>query len=992
MFNFAKLQNHIIMKKILFLAAVAAVLFSCGHKPVEPVDFVDPFIGTGFHGHTYPGATTPFGAIQLSPDNYRGVWDACSGYHYDRDSIIGFSHTHLSGTGCADLADVLFHPGNHDVDLSREGDIYEHLKFSHKDEEAEPGYYKVYFRDERLLAELTATAHTGWHRYTFAKGQPHIIVIDLHHSITTDEKFHEVEIKQTGENEVVGMTKTSAWTPNQYVYFVAQFSAPIEKIKYVDDHRFVEKPEDCTSDNRQAVLYFAEGQGPIVAKVGLSPVSYDSAMDNLDMEGAPYSFNFDVIREEARREWAGLLANVKVEGGTKAQKRTFYTALYHTSVVPNVNSDVNGYFRRHNNELNRARFGRYYSTISAWDIFRAWLPLSSLIYPNQLHDMVFSCLDMYDATGELPIWPLANGETFCMVGYHSVPFIVSAWLKGFVPDMNPEFALEAMVKSSNINQKGGEYYGKLGYIPANKYREAVSCALEYAYDDWCIARFAESIGKKEIAQEYYKRAQSFVNIFDGSTGFFRGRNLDGTMVEVFNPFEPSREYTEANAFQYRFFTPQDFKGLSDLLGGEDKLIAAMDELFTTESKVDGHVSDMTGFVGQYVHGNEPSHHITYIYNYLGQPWKTQELTRRMMEEMYQDTPEGISGNEDCGQMSAWYIMTALGLYEVCPGSMEYTFTTPLFDKVTLRLASGKELVISADNPARNKYIQSVEFNGRVLDRSYITFEELMAGGELHFTLSSTPNKELWTADSAKPYSITTADNPLISPVYYTIEGGRMDLFLEKLTVTLGSLTEGAQIHYTLDGSEPTENSPLYSGPFELTETTTIRARAFKDGRQSIELCAPANKCHFAPATDIKLSKNGVNFKYYEGDFSRTDDILKKGKFVKEGVLASPVLDPAEIEDYYGFIYTGYIDIPETKVWEFGLLCDDGALLQIDGKDVVDNDGTHSAALMRGVAPLEKGLHPFTLKYLESYEGQELKVFWKKGEKGEEIPASAYFVK
>lgn len=979
------------MKKILSLAAVVAVLFSCSQKPVEPVDYVDPFIGTGFHGHTYPGATTPFGGIQLSPDNYRGVWDACSGYHYDRDSIIGFSHTHLSGTGCADLADVLFHPSNHDVDLSREGDIYEHLKFRHKDEEATPGYYKVYFKDERLLAELTATEHTGWHRYTFAKGQPHVIVIDLHHSITTDEKFQEVEIRQTADNEVIGMTKTTAWTPNQYVYFVAQFSAPIEKVKYVDNHKFVEKPEECTSDNRQAVLYFTEGQGPVVAKVGLSPVSYDSARDNLDIEGGAYAFNFDVIRQNARQQWNNLLSDVRVEGGTKAQKRTFYTSLYHTAVVPNVNSDVNGYFRRQNEEISKSRIGKYYSTISAWDIFRAWLPLSSLIYPKQLHDLVYSCLDMYAATGELPIWPLANGETDCMIGYHSVPFIVSAWFKGLLPELDAEYALNAMVTSSNINAKGSEYYKELGYIPANKCREAVSCALEYAYDDWCIARFAESIGKTDVAAEYYRRAQSFVNIFDGSTGFFRGRNLDGTVVEAFNPFEPSREYTEANAFQYRFFTPQDFRGLADLLGGEDKLIAAMDELFTTESKVDGHVSDMTGFVGQYVHGNEPSHHITYIYNYLGQPWKTQELTRRMLDEMYQDTPEGISGNEDCGQMSAWYVMSALGLYEVCPGSMEYTFTTPLFDKVTLRVPTGKELAITADNPAKNKYVKSVEFNGKVLDKSYIRYEELLGGGELHFTLSDVPNKNLWTSPDARPYSMSTAENALVSPVYYTIEGGRMDLFLEKLEMTLGTLTEGAQIHYTLDGSEPTLQSPLYTGPFTLEETTTVRAKAFKEGRQSIELRAPANKCHFAPAAKVKAEKNGVNFKYYEGDFSCTDDILKKGKFVKEGVLAKPVLDPAEIEDYYGLIYTGYIDIPETKVWEFALLCDDGALLQIDGKDVVDNDGTHSAALMRGVAPLEKGLHPFTLKYIESYEGQELKVFWNRGEKGEEIPQSAYFL-
>lgn len=598
---------------------------------------------------------------------------------------------------------------------------------------------------------------------------------------------------------------------------------------------------------------------------------------------------------------------------------------------------------------------------------------------------------MYNATGMLPLWPLASGETECMIGYHSIPFIVDAWFKGLVPDLDVEYALDAMVTSSNINAKGSSWYKDLGYIPANKNRESVSCLLEYAYDDWCIAAFAEAIGKSDIAAEYYKRARNYINVFDGSTGFFRGRNLDGSMVDPFNPFETSREYTEANAWQYRYFVPHDFKGFAQLLGGNDNLIQALDDLFDAPSETQGHVSDMTGFVGQYVHGNEPSHHICYIYNYLGQPWKTQERTRQMLDEMYQDTPEGISGNEDCGQMSAWYVMSALGLYEVCPGSAQFTFTTPLFDKVTLALPNGSKLVISADNPAKNKYIQSVEFNGKSLDKAYITYSELMQGGELHYTLGSTPNKDLWTGEDAFPYSLT-GDETLVSPVWYTIEGGRIDLFLDKLTMTLGTITESAEIRYTLDGSEPVATSPVYTAPFTMDETTTVRAKAFKDGQESIEFRTTAKKCHFAPAIAKEFTEHGLNYKYYTGDFKCTDDILKLGTFVKDGTLAQPVLDPAEQEDYYGFIYTGYINVPETKVWNFGLLCDDGALLQIDGKDVVDNDGTHSAALMRGFAPLEAGIHAFTLKYLESYEGQELKIFWDRDGKPEEIPADTYYIK
>lgn len=984
-------QKHT-MRRLIAFAAAAAVLAGCSAEKKNAFDYIDPFIGTGFHGHTYPGATTPFGAVQLSPDNYREVWDACSGYHHDRDSIIGFSHTHLSGTGCADLGDILFHPTTDDVDLSLEGDIYNHLKYSHEDEEAVPGYYSVSFKDEKIKAELTATTHTGWHRYTFCKGMPHNLVIDMAHVINVSGDFiREVEIRQTAPDEIVGMRLSDGWTPGQHIYFVARFSKPFETVRYVDAHKFIGSPEEFTSNNRQVVLTFPDDREPVIAKVGISAVSYDGARNNLETEGDAYGFDFDAVRSAAKDMWSGLVSSVQVEGGTEKQKRVFYTALYHTAVVPNVTSDCDGSFRRNNDEIASCAFGKSYSTLSLWDIFRAWLPLSSLIYPQQLHDIVFSCLDMYKADGVLPLWPLASGETECMIGYHSIPFIVDAWFKGLVPELDTELALKAMTESSDINKKGSSWYTRLGYIPANKLRENVSAALEYAYDDWCIARFAEAVGQNETAGKYYARAHNFINNFDGGSGFLRGRNLDGSMVDPFNPFETSREYTEANAWQYRFFTPQDFKGLSELLGGEDKLIEALDGLFSASSEVAGGVSDMSGFVGQYVHGNEPSHHITYIYNWLGQPWKTQELTRRMLDEMYDDTPEGISGNEDCGQMSAWYIMSALGLYEVCPGSLEYTFTSPIFDKVSLTLPNGKALCITADDPAHNGYIQSVEFNGKAIDRAFITYQELLQGGELHFTLGAAPAKDLWTSPEARPYSMTK-DTQIVSPVFYTIEGGRIDLFLESLTMTLGTLTEGAEVRYTLDGSEPTRASALYTAPFTMNETTTIRAKAFKGDLESIEFKTTAQKCHYTPATPGTFKENGVKFSYYTGDFSCTDDILKLGTFVKNGKLAAPSLDPAEQEDYYGFIYTGYIDIPESRVWNFGLFCDDGALLQIDGKDVVDNDGTHSATMMKGFAPLGAGKHPFTLKYLESYEGQVLKVYWDNGGNFEEIPANAYFIR
>lgn len=960
--------------RILCIAFLVMLAASCSvNKEKRPVDYVDPFIGTAGHGHTYPGATTPFGAVQLSPDNYRGVWDACSGYHYDRDSIIGFSHTHLSGTGCADLADILFHPTSKDVDLSREGDIYDYLPYRHRNEEAEPGYYSVYFHKDRIKAELSATAHTGWHRYTWAKGKPHNIIIDMHHGIT-DEVIQEVEIFQNSPNQISGMRKTTSWSPDQYVYFVAEFSRDIEGIRYIDGHKEVASAQECTSNDRQVILSFGNEGGPVVVKVGISITSYEGARHNLLRECADYMFNFDRIRRETHELWNHELSDILVEGGSERQKRTFYTALYHTAVVPNQTSDSDKYFRRQNGQIDRVRFGQAsYSTLSFWDTFRAWLPLSSLIYKEELHDIVYSCFDIYQATGELPIWPLSAGETDCMIGYHSIPFIVDAFFKGLLPDMNPEFAIKAMVESSNINDKGSDYYTSLGYIPANRKSESVSCLLEYCYDDWCIARFAEAIGKKDIAEEYYKRAKNYINVFDGSTGFFRGKNTDGTFVDPFNIFEPAREYTEATAWQYRYFIPHDFEGFAQLLGGKDKLIRALDDCFAATSELDGFRSDITGMIGQYAHGNEPSHHIAYIYNYVGQPWKTQEWTRRICKELYSDKPDGLCGNEDCGQMSAWYVMTALGLYEVCPGSNQFALTTPMFDKATLTLPGGKVLTITADNPGRKPYIQRVTQDGREINHSYISWEELLSGGELHFELGTEPAEDLWTSPEAAPYSLTKSD--VVSKPWFKGDD-LVNLFSDSINVTLGTLTEGAQIHYTLDGSVPTAESPLYDNPFTLTETTEVRAIAVKEGfENSSEMQATFTKAEYTPADHGEHSGHGVNYTYWHGDFSWASDIDTKGELVSKGTLPHPSLEPADREDYYGLIFTGWIYIPETRIWQFCLACDDGGVLYIDDKLVVDNDGTHSISFVTGRAPLEEGYHTFTVRYLESYEDQAFHWGW-----------------
>jgi len=736
--------------------AVLCAAVSCGapSEKMNPAGYVDPFIGTSGHGHTYPGATTPFGFVQLSPDVLRNEPDACSGYHYDRSEIIGFSHTHLSGTERADLADILFHPTCHDVDLTREGDIYDHLFYRHRDEEARPGYYSVLFRKEKLKAELTASARVGWHRYTWAKGKPHLLVIDMHHGITS-ETIDSVEIFQTAPDEIRGMRRSSAWTQDQYIFFVAQFSRNIREIRWVDDHKFVNAPEDAVSSDRQAVLSFGEDGGPVTVKVGLSQIDYASAEENLLVEGGVQAFSFDYTRDEAFRQWNDHLSSIMVSGGSEEDLRIFYTALYHASVVPNSTSDFGNYFRRNNGNISKVAFGKeYYSTLSLRDTFRAWLPMASLIFPSVLHDIVFSCIDMYQATGELPIWPLASGETRSTTGYHSIPFIVDAFIKGLLPDLDVEYALHAMIESSNKNPNGSEYYTSQGYIPADKMKESVSTLLEYAYDDWCIGYFADMTGHKETAEEYYRRARNWTNVFDEGIGFFRGKNSDGTFTEPFDPSSPSDEYIGATAWQYRYFVPHDFAGLASLLGGREQLAGAVDECFSASGRFFGFGSDVTGRTGQYAHGEEPSHHVAYIYNYAGQPWKTQKWVSRIRREMYSDRPDGLCGCEGCGQLSAWYVLSALGLYEVCPGTGEFTLTSPLFEKTVMSLPSGRVLTITANDPAHNKYIQKVTFNGREINKSCLGWMTLMNGGELHFELGRRPNLNLWTSEDAAPYSLT----------------------------------------------------------------------------------------------------------------------------------------------------------------------------------------------------------------------------------------------
>lgn len=976
------------MKQNTFIYAAIAffVCSSCTSGKYSPVDYVDPFIGTGFHGHTYPGATVPFGAVQLSPDTRAGNWDACAGYHYDDTTLKGFSHTHLSGTGCIDLGDILFRPTTLKPDLTAES-ICRPANFSHKDERASAGYYSVILKDEGIKAELTATTHTGMHRYTFPSGKPVTIIVDLAH-LLDNEYIYEAELERTTSNEIVGMRRTRGWTDNQYVYFVAQFSEPFQTVEFVQDKKIVSAETKQVGTDLQAILTFADKDGePIIAKVGLSLVSVDNARKNLAEEVK--DFNFDAVCAAARNDWEQALSSITVEGGGTDDLKNFYTAIYHAMVVPNVVSDVNGEYRRHNMQIGQLPKGKMqYSTFSLWDTFRAWNPLMTLIDTALVNNMVNSYLDIYDASGELPIWPLSAVETGTMIGYHSVSVIADAYLKG-IRGFDAEKALDAMKVSSEKNKKGADYYIKYGFIPSNIKKESISCLLEFAYDDWCIARMAQEMGKEDVYRKYIERSQNYINVFDGSTKFFRGKRMDGNWETSFNPFEVGRSYTEATAWQYRFSVPYDVNGMVQLFGGKEKFITALDSIFIADPNVHGDLADITGLIGQYAHGNEPSHHIAYLYDYVGQPWKTQEMTRHLLDEMYQPTPGGISGNEDCGQMSAWYILSGLGIYSVCPGSNEFALTTPLFEKAVLKLANGKRLTLLANDPKKNIYIHKVELNGKQIDTNFITYAQLMEGGELRFTLSDKPDKSRGISEEASPYSYTK--EKVVSIPYVDRD---LNLFMDKVTVALATTTEGAELRYTLDGTEPTEKSLLYDKPFKVDMTTQIKAKGFKEGfRPSRTLSITATKAELKASLPVHPSRNGTSYKYFEGTYQKVADI-EKTPLLEVGVLPEPSIKEAKQKDHFGYIFSGLINVPEDGVYIFQTRSDDGSVLYIGNELVVNNDGSHAAIPATGYIALEKGFHPYILYYFEDYEGEHLSWFWKLPSAKEltPIPTSALFVK
>ncbi|MCQ2284089.1 MAG: GH92 family glycosyl hydrolase [Bacteroidales bacterium] len=868
-------------KPFLTLALSIAVAFCFGQA-----QYVNPFVGTDGHGHTFPGAIVPFGAIQVSPDTRLDSWDGCSGYHYSDNLIYGFSHTHLSGTGCSDYGDILVMPfaGKPSINNQKYAST-----FSHKNETASPGYYSVKL-DNGIFVELTTEQHVAMHRITFPKSSSHGIIVDLTHR----DKVLASAIGHEG-NEIFGYRRSEAWNPNQYCAFSILASEPIQKIEYYSDNQLVDA-KDIRGENCKAVIYFDKKVKNVTLNVAISAVDIPGAKNN---QKEISNFNFDQVKSKAVAAWNKELSKIEVESSNEEYLKVFYTALYHCFTSPYLYSDIDGRYRGQDGEIHDGDGShQMYTVFSLWDTYRALHPLLNIIDRKRTEDFLYTFMQHYRQGGMLPVWELSAHETWCMIGYHSVPVILDAYIKGIHPYDEKEM-LKAMVHSATLNKLGRTEFANFGYIPGDADNESVSKTLEYAYDDWCIAQFAKLIGDNKVFHEFYARSQAYRNIMDPN-GFMHGK-INGGFVQPFDPTEVNNYYTEANSWQYSTYVPHDIPGYIYQMGGEEHVSFFLNQLFTTSSKMTGRdQSDITGIIGQYAHGNEPSHHAVYLFNYVNQYDRTVELARKIMNELYTSKPDGLCGNEDCGQMSAWYVLSSLGFYPVCPGSNTYDLGYPMFNKATIHLENGKDIVIR--KTGKGDFVSGVTLNGRAIDnRHAFTFDQIKDGGVLVFTFSDKPSKK------KEPKTTLTLSNKIDSkagkdgasaPVtrsskimkatmpYFSTD---KKCFSDKDTIQIlnyhPNLPKGQKIesfdnaiYYTLDGSTPNkDNGTLYTEPIVIdTDVTVIAVAVNPTG--STSLVTEAHYTKFNKDKNLTYVTKPTPQYYAGGDNGLIDGIRGKANW------------------------------------------------------------------------------------------------------------------
>lgn len=707
--------------RILLLTIVTACLAipaNAGKGDADLTQYVDPRIGTGGHGHVFLGANVPFGFVQLGPTQTNHGWDWCSGYHHSGQMLRGFSHLHLSGTGIGDLGDVTFLP----VDDEHQDSV----AFTHAAETVRPGYYSVVLRQPNVKVELTATQRVGMHRYTYMAGKKRILKIDLRKGIGWDALSSSM-LRQVDATTIEGSRLSTGWAKNQHVYFKAAFSTKVQLL----------------SCNDNVYTFSVEDDGkPLLVKVGLSAVSTANAGENLNKELS--GWDFDGVAQNATQCWNNELGKIKITTGNQSLRRIFYTAMYHTMVAPSVFCDVNGDYRGADGQVHHGNFTNY-TTLSLWDTYRTAMPLMTLVHQEKMNDMANTFLHIFEEQGKLPVWHLVGNETDCMIGNPGIIVMADLVLKGFVKDK--EAAFRAMKVSAMKDERGMNALKQYGFIPFDKdpERETVAKTLEYAIADAGIAKVAKLLGHEDDYRYFYNRSRSYKKVFDPKDCFMKGRDSEGNFRTNFDPFHMIHrqdDYTEGNAWQYTWLVPHDVHGLVGLFPNTNHFIEKLDSLFIVQGDMGADASpDVSGLIGQYAHGNEPSHHIIYMYNYVGQPWKAAKLLRQTLSTMYHDAPDGLSGNEDVGQMSAWYILSSLGLYQVDPANGAFVFGSPLFDSAELKIGQNKTLhIVARNNSKDNIYIQQVRLNGKPYAKSYISYKDVINGGTLEFTMGNKPSK------------------------------------------------------------------------------------------------------------------------------------------------------------------------------------------------------------------------------------------------------------
>ena len=852
------------MKKLLSLFLLLAVMLcysTAGNakKKADLTKYVDPMIGTAFTGHTFPGATYPFGMIQLSPDNGLEGWEVCSGYHYDNPYIYGFSHTHLNGTGCSDLCDILFMPVVNFTAEGLYGDDYR-SEYSHEgdgNETCSPGYYSVKLQRWGAQAELTTGRRAAMHHYTYANkpsdGKPvdNQIIIDLSHR----DDLLDVDLKVLDDYTVCGFRRSRWWASDQLVYFYAEFSAPIKDTRI--ELQTLKPDAEVQRLPARALLSFGE-EDDIYVRIAISSVSEENARLNLRSELAKkagkkrFAKQFKAVRAGAKAAWNKYLNKIEVKAedrvrgtdGTvftaEEQLTSFYTALYHTAIAPCLYSDVNGEYRGMDKVVHKSEKHEQYTVFSLWDTYRALHPLFTIIERERTKDFLYSFLSIYRECGKLPIWELHRNETDCMIGYHSVSVIADAWMKGItLPEKEMEELFDAMLESTRKEEYGIDIFHKEGFVNPDKERESVSKTLEYCYDDWCIATVADMLGKKDIAAQYYQSALYYRNIFDPSTGFMRPK-VKGAWLDPFEPTEVNRHFTEANSWQYSFHVQHSIKDHIALMGGDKAYGDKLNALFSAPSETTGHFqSDITGLIGQYAHGNEPSHHDAYLFDAAGLPWRTAEIVHQVSDLFYQPKPDGLCGNDDCGQMSAWYIFSTLGFYPVCPGKTAYAVGSPHFKQAKIHLENRKTIVINA-NIEDGIYVQRLDVSGNPDNlRSYLNQDELIKGRKIRFTMGGKPSEDYGVAEEER--YITSSDPSYAVPTSPWFEAGSTNLDDAPLRVTVGKADEEASILYRIR-SLYDDNDTVPFVPYE--DAIIVDKRCLvdaivvdKDGRRSFPVTA-----------------------------------------------------------------------------------------------------------------------------------------------------------